>query len=168
MVRYLSAAFVALLPAFSFSQTNTTTASERVVPHAVGVPFTLPRSMQYDFTSLINARTYRIAVSTPFNADPNVAYPVVYVLDGNQYFATATEIVTRLSYPKTITPALVVGIGYPTEDPVEVIRRRSLDLTPSIARNIPGMTGSGRGRRFPASHRGGDQTVCDVQASRRP
>ena len=148
MVRNLFAAFVALLPAFSFSQTTTTTPSEGVVPHAAGVPFTLPRSMQYDFTSRINARTYRIAVSTPFNADRNVDYPVVYVLDGNQYFATATEIVTRLSYPRTIVPALIVAIGYPTEDPVEVLRRRSLDLTPSIARNIPGITDSGGGDNF--------------------
>src|SRR5262245_64563106 len=63
-----------------------------------GVPFTMARATQYDMTSRINGQTYRIAVSTPFNSKPETAYPVVYLLDGNQYFSTAADIVTRLSY----------------------------------------------------------------------
>ena len=51
-------------------------------------------------------------VSTPFMADPAVAYPVLYVLDGNVYFGTATETLTRQSVLQTVAPAIVVGVGY--------------------------------------------------------
>lgn len=76
----------------------------------------------------------------------------MYILDGNQYFATATEIVTRLSYSKnadSAAPAIIVGIGYPTDDPGEVIRRRFFDLTPSVTREPPpGMSAAGGGDAF--------------------
>jgi ferri-bacillibactin esterase len=100
---------------------------------AAAAPVTVPRSKQYDITSRISHRNYRIMVSTPFEADPSVAYPVLYILDGNQYFATASDAVTRQSLAKTIAPAIVVGIGYPTDDPAEVVRRRMFDLTPSVS-----------------------------------
>ena len=53
-------------------------------------------------------------VSKPFNADPGVAYPILYVLDGNVWFATATQ--TLALSVRDLKPAIVVGIGYPTDD----------------------------------------------------
>jgi predicted alpha/beta superfamily hydrolase len=103
---------------------------------AVAAPVTVPRSKQYDITSRINRQSYRILVSTPFQPDPSAAYPVFYILDGNQYFATASDAVTRQALAKTIAPAIVVGIGYPTDDPADVVRRRMFDLTPSVS-NAP-------------------------------
>jgi len=136
-------ALVGLLPAVSVAQTRL---------ENDGASVTLPRAMQYDLTSRINGQTYRIAVSTPFNSRPDLSYPVVYLLDGNQYFGTATEIMTRLSYLKTAestAPAIIVGIGYPTDDPGEVIRRRAFDLTPSVSRTpVPGISSSGGGDAF--------------------
>jgi len=99
-----------------------------------GAPVLIPRSRQYDIKSKITGITYRVMVSTPFDANPGKAYPVVYVLDGNQYFGSASEIVTRLATLKDIEPAIVVGIGYPTDDPFEVNRLREGDLTPSGSR----------------------------------
>jgi predicted alpha/beta superfamily hydrolase len=99
-----------------------------------GAPVVIPRSAQYDIPSKITGTTYRVMVSTPFDASPGKAYPVFYVLDGNQYFGSATEIVTRLATLKDIEPAIVVGIGYPTEDPFEVNRLREGDLTPFASR----------------------------------
>jgi predicted alpha/beta superfamily hydrolase len=138
MIRCIAFTLVTLLPTVCYAQT--------------GVPFTLARATQYDMTSQVNRQTYRISVSTPFNAQPDMAYPVVYLLDGNQYFATATEIITRLSYLRTAdsaAPAIIVGIGYPTDDPGEVIRRRAFDLTPSVPRTpVPGITTAGGGDAF--------------------
>jgi predicted alpha/beta superfamily hydrolase len=96
-----------------------------------GAPVVVPRSAQYDLKSKITGVTYRVMVSTPFQADPGKAYPVFYVLDGNQYFASVSETMTRLSTLKDVEPAIVVGIGYPTDDPFEVNRLREFDLTPS-------------------------------------
>lgn len=88
----------------------------------------------------------------PFNAKPDIQYPAVYLLDGNQYFATATEVLTRLSYfrnAESAAPAIIIGIGYPTDDPGEVIRRRAFDLTPSLSRvSVPGISSSGGGDAF--------------------
>lgn len=86
----------------------------------------------------------------PFNAKPDIQYPAVYLLDGNQYFAT--EVLTRLSYfrnAESAAPAIIIGIGYPTDDPGEVIRRRAFDLTPSLSRvSVPGISSSGGGDAF--------------------
>ena len=100
-----------------------------------GTSVTVPRATQYDITSRINGQTYRVMVATPFRADPGKAYPVLYVLDGNQYFGTATETLTRQSTLRNVAPAIIVGIGYPTEDPQEVFRLRAFDLTLSASKD---------------------------------
>ena len=98
-----------------------------------GAAVTIARAKQYDITSRINGQKYRIMVSTPFKPDPEIAYPVLYVLDGNQYFGTATEALTRQSRLQDVAPAIVVGVGYPTDDLQEVSRLRAFDLTPSAS-----------------------------------
>ncbi|CAK7232476.1 hypothetical protein SBRCBS47491_008284 [Sporothrix bragantina] len=56
--------------------------------------------------------------------------PVVFVLDGNAYFATATDIVRRLQFVVR-KKAIAVGVGYPfISDAVFAMERRALDLTP--------------------------------------
>jgi hypothetical protein len=107
-----------------------------------GAPVTVPRARQYDITSRINGQTYRIFISTPVNAKPNMAYPVVYVLDGNLFFGTAAEAEEGLSILGPAVPAIVVGIGYPTDDVSEILRLRTLDLTPS-RRQVLGWFGGG-------------------------
>ena len=96
-----------------------------------GTPVVIDRSKQYDVKSRINGRTYRIMVSTPPGVGSAVAYPVLYLLDGNLYFATATSALARQAFNKLVAPAIVVAIGYPTDDEAEWARRRYLDLTPS-------------------------------------
>jgi uncharacterized protein len=98
-----------------------------------GTPVTVARARQYDITSRINGLVYRVMVATPFGADPELAYPALYVLDGNQYFGTATDALTRQSALQNVAPAIVVGVGYPTEDPHEVFRLRAFDLTPTAS-----------------------------------
>jgi hypothetical protein len=74
-------------------------------------------------------------VSTPAKWDPDKAYPVLYVLDGNENFGTASDIVSRHNRLGLSMPGLVVGIGYPTDDPGEFNRRRWRDLTISPSKD---------------------------------
>jgi predicted alpha/beta superfamily hydrolase len=79
---------------------------------------------------------YRIMIAHPVGAAPSTAgYPVLYMLDGNAGFATAAEAVFLRSRRPEVTgvaPAVVVGIGYPTDDPLDPVRR-AYDYTPPAA-----------------------------------
>src|ERR1022692_3097469 len=95
-----------------------------------GAPVVIPRAKQYDITSQITGRTYRIMVSTPINADPTKVYPTFYILDANRAFEMATHEV-----PGAPGPRIVVGLGYPTDDMGETVSRlRQFDLTPSVSK----------------------------------
>ena len=96
-----------------------------------GKPVTLEGALQYDFTSRINERSYRLFIHRPPTLDPSLTYPVLYVLDGNQYFAAGADMLNRLVEQDSIAPALLVGIGYPESDVAIWRTRRSYDMTPS-------------------------------------
>ncbi|MBI5767017.1 MAG: alpha/beta hydrolase [Verrucomicrobia bacterium] len=89
-------------------------------------PVAVSRERQFDFTSAINGQPYRLMISAP-KAEPGKRYPVLFVLDGNWYFRAASDTATWGSGP--FDTAIVVGIGYPTEDYAEVRRRRGIDLS---------------------------------------
>jgi hypothetical protein len=89
-------------------------------------PVLATRESQFDFVSQLNGLAYRVMISGP-KTEPGKTYPVLYVLDGNWYFRAASDTATWGSGP--FEPAIVVGIGYPTEDYAEVRRRRALDLS---------------------------------------
>lgn len=112
------------------------------------IPVRLPRTSQYDFTSEINGSTYRIMVGLPPNHDSQKAYPVLYVLEGNVYFATALDAMTRQALFRNISPAIVVGIGYPTDDTTVVNTRRWLDLSPAKSRDPNEKRATGGGDDF--------------------
>jgi uncharacterized protein len=63
---------------------------------------------------------------------------VLYVLDGNVGFRIAAEIESKLTHDSEAAPAIIVGIGYPTDDLAEWGRRRSLDQTPFVDRGTLG------------------------------
>lgn len=84
-----------------------------------GVPFGIPGAWQYDKRSE-SGRSYRIHVYIPAAEPPPAGYPVLYLLDGNAIFATAVEAVriqSRRPDKTGVSPSVVVGIGYPTEEP---------------------------------------------------
>ncbi len=101
-----------------------------VVAPPEGAPAAIPRARQYDLTSRINGRTYRVFVSTPFGAEAGRRYPVLYILDGNWYFAPASVNATESGGAGELEPAIIVGVAYPTEDNDLVGRRRAFELTP--------------------------------------
>jgi predicted alpha/beta superfamily hydrolase len=83
---------------------------------------------QFDLTSKITGRTYRIYVTTPLAPAPKGGFPVLYVLDGNISFPVAHGQVV-LSALGGARPLLVVGVGYPQAAAAMTLRNR--DLTPT-------------------------------------
>jgi uncharacterized protein len=115
------------------------------------VSATISRSRQFDIVSRANGLTYRIVVYEPPVSGERVPLPVIYVLDGNQYFGVATDVMRRLSdngSPVVIAPAIVVGIGYPSEDYPDWTGRRTLDMTPWPCRSTDDPTRSGGAELF--------------------
>lgn len=94
-------------------------------------PVTVPRTAQYDITSSINKEAYRVTVAVPPGYQPERAYPAIFVLESNVYFATAVEALERQANFKVASPAIVVAIGYPSDDPQVQLTRRWYDLTPT-------------------------------------
>lgn len=141
-----TALLLGLYPAVVLTQDVPGTAS--AVSLTDGVPVTVARAKQYDLKSRLNGQTYRIMVSTPFMADPAAAYPALYVLDGNWFFNTTADAITLQAPPGTVAPAIVVGVGYPTDDRPEVVRRRAFDMTPSASRDPANAGSYGGGDAF--------------------
>ncbi len=115
------------------------------------------RERQFAFTSRINGLAYRVMVSEP-PAEPGKTYPVIYVLDANWYFRIAAETARIAKGPGNVfVPAIVVGVGYPTEDRDELVRRRTLDLS---VREEP--------KRFPTGSGGCDTFLRIIEQEIKP
>ena len=76
-------------------------------------PSALPLSRQYDFTSKINGKSYRVRVAIPFTPPPPDGYPALFVLDGDAFFATFAEASRVRLLGGEVEAAVIVGIGYP-------------------------------------------------------
>jgi predicted alpha/beta superfamily hydrolase len=87
----------------------------------------------YDFKSAINRRTYRIFVAIPEGAPPKGGFSVVYVLDGNQFFLTASTDLSLRSYLGELRRAVMVGIDHPTSHFREMLQQRTKDLTTPLS-----------------------------------
>jgi predicted alpha/beta superfamily hydrolase len=95
-------------------------------------PVEIPRSQTHDIRDAQSGAVYRLFLWRPATPPPPAGYPVVYLLDGNSSFGTATDIIdarSRRAAVTGMTPAVIVGIGYPTDAPFDQ-ERRTLDLTP--------------------------------------
>jgi predicted alpha/beta superfamily hydrolase len=92
----------------------------------LGKPLVSTRESQFDFTSKITGRSYRLMIAAPYQMDPAKTYPVVYILDGYWYFRPAVDFDTEAG--GRLQSAIIVGIGYPTDDYKEQCDRRNLDL----------------------------------------
>jgi predicted alpha/beta superfamily hydrolase len=95
-------------------------------------PVVRPDAEQWDMTSKITGRTYRIFVARPAanTLPPPGGYPVVYVTDGDFTFHTAADAMTLLGASFEARPAIIVGIGY-GKDMATVAVTRFADLTPT-------------------------------------
>lgn len=95
-------------------------------------PVTRPDAEQWDMTSRITGRTYRIFVAKPAGGKPPPpeGYPVVYLNDGDIGFHSAADALALQVGGREVKPAYLVGIGY-GRDMEAVARERFADLTPS-------------------------------------
>ncbi|GAB7562599.1 ferri-bacillibactin esterase BesA [Methylobacillus methanolivorans] len=92
----------------------------------------VPLAQQRDIRSTATGKTYRILISKPASEPPPEGFPVIYVLDGNVLFYPVSMLVHGQSQRREatgITPAVVVGIGYPTQKMLDEVSRAE-DLTP--------------------------------------
>jgi uncharacterized protein len=114
---------------------------EEVPAATADAPVTLPGSVQFDIASAIAGRTYRIFVYQPLLPPPPEGYPVITVTDGNMNFALAMVMGHMFSFQAK--PSIIVGVGYPTNAPADIMRLRVRDMTPEAAletlRLSPGM-----------------------------
>ncbi len=87
-------------------------------------PVVLPRTEQW--TGGTDREPYRIFLGAPDSPPPPQGYPLLVVLDANATFATAYDsmrIQSRRSERTAVDPTVVLGIGYPTDAPHDVVRR---------------------------------------------
>ena len=98
---------------------------------------TIPGTELLSLSSSITGQEYRIFVALPnstfldsYAENPNLRYPVLYVLDANALFGMVTETVRIFSLLEIIDEIIVVGIGYPVDSFVATAGFRSRDMTP--------------------------------------
>jgi predicted alpha/beta superfamily hydrolase len=94
----------------------------------------LPNTERWDLRSRAG-RAYRIFLAWPDAEPPPGGWDVIYLLDGNAWFGTLVDSLRMQARRPEVTgvrPAIAVGIGYPTDDVLDVDARR-YDLTPPCA-----------------------------------
>lgn len=87
--------------------------------------YTMPSTHMWDMTA-DSGKIYRIFVSFPEVDAPTEGFPVLYVLDGNASFASFAE-TRRVQEGSDVGKSIIVGVGYPTQQPYD--GRRLYDLT---------------------------------------
>lgn len=90
-------------------------------------PVVLAGAKQFDLEST-KGRTYRIFLSLPEGEVPEAGRPVIYLSDANGNFPILATLARRRS--ASGAGAVVVGIGYPSDDRRTQSERRTYDLTP--------------------------------------
>ncbi len=96
-------------------------------------PVALPQTNELAIRSAAGL-DYRIFVYAPSTPPPPAGFPIIYVLDGNAWFAPMAHSVRLLSgQPQFsgVSPAIIVGIGYPGDAPFSQLRR-FFDFIPDI------------------------------------
>lgn len=124
LTRHVLALGAGILVAGSLAYAEPTTPQPEL---PVTRPVVLPRAEMFDLRSK-TGQEYRIFVAGPATAIPEAGAPVIYLSDGNLNFPVVLAAAQRQG--REGQPCVVVGIGYPTDDPQEMRQRRSLDLTP--------------------------------------
>ena len=113
-----------------------------------GDPFVTTTGRAFDLTSARNGRDYRVFVDVPETPPPAEGFPVLVVLDGNLHFALAAGLQRSLVLAGEVRPAVVVGVGYPTDDLLAALTLRFQDLSlparadwlAGLGWSAPGMT----------------------------
>lgn len=99
-------------------------------------PASLAFTHRHALTSAQIGETFQIDVALPPATPPPEGWPVVYLMDGNTIFGTATELIRLLTPTAELPPMLLVGVGYQLAGPLrqrrDLGRLRTRDLSPSV------------------------------------
>lgn len=102
-------------------------------------PVTLPNSEVRTLESAIVDDTYQLSIALPDDYNQSDAhYPVVYAAPANPDIFILWTIASELSYSEQLPPFIIVGIGYPTDDPLELLRLRVRDHMPTADEEMDG------------------------------
>lgn len=102
---------------------------DRETPGLVTIPNTATHLMKAKQIDSV----FRIDVALPYRYEQsNQSYPVIYLTDGDFFFAMVTGNMRSLQLTSEIPQAILVGIGYKVEDPLSAMSLRSRDLTPTF------------------------------------
>jgi len=103
---------------------------------------TIPATEIRNVSSSYVNQQFKISIALPnsyaTNDGKSKKYPTIYLLDGNFYFGTVTEMTRIMAYCGADPEVIIVGIGYPLPESVEQSEEffklvwgvRSRDLTP--------------------------------------
>ncbi|MES2498096.1 MAG: alpha/beta hydrolase-fold protein [Pseudomonadota bacterium] len=125
-----------LLPTLAIALSGLSAQAQQPTPPAPPTlaGYTLPATQMWDMPSG-HGDIYRIMLSFPKGEPPAGGYPVLYILDGNASFASFAETRRLLEYAGQ-GKALIVGVGYPTDQAYDA--RRTADfLYPVPTREPP-------------------------------
>lgn len=120
-------ALIAFCIACSIQSASAVAATGPAESHAQ-TPVALFGATQFDLASKISGRTYRIFVYKPLLPPPASGYPVIFVTDGNGMFPLAAAQMALMGL--AAKAAVVVGVGYPTDNFMRPMMLRYRDLTP--------------------------------------
>lgn len=111
---------------------SATLANAQTAPGPIGEarPVVLPLATQIDFRAK-SGLDYRIYIAAPEGPAPAEGFPVLYLTDANINFSAILAAVRKQS--RETLPAVVVGIGYPTDNLREQVAQRAFDLTPATS-----------------------------------
>ena len=126
----------------------------------------IPHTWQMDMEHSPLKRPYRIFVYKPDIAPPPEGYPVIYALDANSVFSTFVEAMrVQMQKPEKtgVHPAIIVGIGYQTEQPF--CPARVYDFTKPLSKEeLPPHPG---GKEW-APHGGADHFLAFIKDTVKP
>jgi predicted alpha/beta superfamily hydrolase len=112
-----------------FAQSNTVSSNPP--------PLNVERNTQQSFimSSKYTQHDYLIQLSVPSGEVPAEGFPVLYLLDGNAAFESASNIARSLGGGGNrlgLSPVAIVAIGYPQQKTFDV-QKRALDYTPKAS-----------------------------------
>lgn len=110
--------------------------------HAQFPPVSLPDSEVRLLHSAIVGDTYRLQIGLPANYHhTDKTYPVVYLTYGNLLFPLVWFIMTSLNVSWQLPRLILVGIGYDTDEPIQLARTRERDFLPTSSPKARHITG---------------------------
>lgn len=130
-------------------------------------PAALPGTSVRTIQASNSGETYRIYVAAPAEEAPPGGFPVLYMLDANSSFLTIAQTMAVLSIWRDgtgVAPMVVVGIGYPTEQAFDGVRR-GFDYTPAVP---PGGPEQHHAHRLPYPMGGADRFLDFILTNVKP